>query len=79
MRPCVTLGEGVGSCHTLGELAFDAGIRLAVDERREVPLGLEQFGVGERVGGGGQRTREVSRTAEVDLIALASWQSCLGA
>ncbi len=49
----VALGEGVRLRQGLGELTLDAGIRLAVDQRGEVPLGLEQLGIGEGVGGGG--------------------------
>ena len=49
----VALGERVPPRQGLGELMLDAGIVLAVDQRGEVPFGLEQLGVGEGVGGGG--------------------------
>src|SRR5204863_3542913 len=54
----VGLGEFAGAFAGLVEHLLDAGAILALEQRPEVPFGLEGFGVGEWVGSG--RHGEVS-------------------
>src|ERR1700733_1697629 len=57
----VRLGERIRAPRGLLELTLRAVVNIAVDERSEIPLGVEQFGIGEQLGGSGHRPKGYPR------------------